>query len=375
MKEDPKDTYRADRDFFVLVIQSRVIAAAMKVLGIKDKDSSPTECPMPDGIANASKDQKLHYLHMVAAKIIDELVLQKCSGIDICDQLMQMQEQEDRSEQGKTSDGRYPCRVEGCKATFKYDGVSRRKHEQSHSCSTTSDGTLDRHHNSSANKKETVNRDDIYSYNCALLEEGLFFLNFLDAISEGDGNRIIRQYKFLILNFRADGQQSNKYALECLYQSFLVNALLSPRDAERFTWNRMANTFGGIGQNIPLDLDMEHSNRFLKQAIKNLGPNVTEKAVQRICHAEKDTRKLLKKLDDSLQRVPDSGRHTHSATEKDLDLITRAVDTDIFTRCNSRPYNHFKEFERDHLKDLDMSGMYKWINTHKKNVALGIKAR
>ena len=51
---------------------------------------------MPDGIANASKDQKLHYLHMVAAKIIDELVLQKCSGIDICDQLMQMQEQEDK---------------------------------------------------------------------------------------------------------------------------------------------------------------------------------------------------------------------------------------------------------------------------------------
>jgi hypothetical protein len=210
---------------------------------------------------------------------------------------------------------------------------------------------------------------------CTAGQEGLFFLNFLDAISEGDGNRIIRQYKFLILNFRADGQQSNKYALECLYQSFLVNALLSPRDAERFTWNRMANTFGGIGQNIPLDLDMEHSNRFLKQAIKNLGPNVTEKAVQRISHAEKDTRKLLKKLDDSLQRVPDSGRHTHSATEKDLDvLITRAVDTDIFTRCNSRPYNHFKEFERDHLKDLDMSGMYKWINTHKKNVALGIKA-
>ncbi len=46
MKEDPKDAYRADRDFFVLVIQSRVIAVAMKVLGIKDKDSSPTECPM-----------------------------------------------------------------------------------------------------------------------------------------------------------------------------------------------------------------------------------------------------------------------------------------------------------------------------------------
>lgn len=348
----------------------------MTVLGINDKCSSPTENPMPEDIANASKERKLHYLHKAAAKIIDELVLEESTGINvICNQIILTQEQEDRTnQQPQTSDGRYPCRIEGCKATFKYDGNSRRKHEQSHSCHTPSENSNLPLNSSS--KKETKNRDDIYSYNCALLEDGLFFLNFLDAIAEGDGNRIIRQYKFLLLSFRADGQQSKKYALECLYQSFLVNALLCPRDVERFTWNRTVNTFGGIGRNVPLDLDMEHSNRFIKQAIKNLGPNVTEKAVERICHAERDMRKLMKRLDDSLQRVTDSGRHTRSDTERDLDtLITRAVITDIYTRNDSRPYSNFKEFERDHLKDLDMSSMYKWINGHKKNVVLGIKAR
>ena len=33
------------------------------------------------------------------------------------------------------------------------------------------------------------------------------------------------------------------------------------------------------GGNIPLDKDMEHSNNFVKQGIRNLGPNLTESAI------------------------------------------------------------------------------------------------
>jgi len=204
----------------------------------------------------------------------------------------------------------------------------------------------------------------------------LYFMNFLDAISEGDGVRLLRQYKFLLLSFRADGRESTKYALETLYQLFLTNSLLSPRDAERFTWNRSVNTFGGMGKNIPLDLDMEHSNRFIKQAIKNLGPNITEKAVSRICQSEKDVRVLLAKVDDCLQRNPGSGKHTKSSTEQDLEeLVKRGVSTDIYTRHDYRQYRHFVDFQRDHLKNLELSSLYKWINQHKRNVDLGIRAR
>ena len=84
------------------------------------------------------------------------------------------------------------------------------------------------------------------------------------------------------MSFKADGQQRAKYGLECLYQLFLVNALLSARDVERFIWNRSVNTFGEIGRNFALDIDMEHSNRFVKQAIKKIGPNLTKKAVSQI---------------------------------------------------------------------------------------------
>ena len=92
------------------------------------------------------------------------------------------------------------------------------------------------------------NEDDIYIYNCALLEDGLFFMIFVDAIEEGDGARAVRQNKFLLLFCKADGQHSIKFALECLYQAFLTESLLSPQESGRFTWNRCVSTSGGVGK-------------------------------------------------------------------------------------------------------------------------------
>lgn len=64
----------------------------------------------------------------------------------------------------------------------------------------------------------------MHSYNCALLADGLFFANFLDATKEGYGMGLMRQYKYMMLYCKADGQASNKYALECLYiNPFLYN--------------------------------------------------------------------------------------------------------------------------------------------------------
>ena len=120
----------------------------------------------------------------------------------------------------------------------------------------------------------------MFNYNAALLSEGLFFLNFLDSVSEGDGGRIIRQYKYLMLLCRADEPHSTKYALESLYQLFLANSL-SEKEAEIFVWNRTLNNHSGLGNNIPHDLEVEHSNHFNKQGFGNLGVNLTEKAVKK----------------------------------------------------------------------------------------------
>ena len=205
---------------------------------------------------------------------------------------------------------------------------------------------------------------------------GLFFLNFLDAVSEGDGFRLITQWKYTMLYCRDDGHHSGKYALECLYKAFCVNALLSPRDCERFIWNRSVNNKGGRGKKIPLDLEVEHSNLFNIAAIRNLWANVTEKAVQRISFSEGGTANMRASVAESLNRLIGSGRQTSSSTERDLgELIKRAVLTQVFTEVPNRQYQHFKGFERDPFKNLNMSALFYWINQHKKNVLRGNKAR
>lgn len=63
--------------------------------------------------------------------------------------------------------------------------------------------------------------DDMLAYQKALMEYGLLLLNFKDAISEGDGERNLRCWKFFLLHLRND-KRSTKYALEALYMMFQV---------------------------------------------------------------------------------------------------------------------------------------------------------
>jgi hypothetical protein len=47
-------------------------------------------------------------------------------------------------------------------------------------------------------------------------------------------------------------------------------------------WSRFINTHAKIGKNIPADQHMEHLNKVVKQAIKNLGVNKTEVGLTRV---------------------------------------------------------------------------------------------
>ena len=96
-----------------------------------------------------------------------------------------------------------------------------------------------------------------------MLDNGLLYMNFVDALSEGDGNRIIRSWKFMLLHFYA-AKKKTKYSIEALYLLLQQYCLLSPRDAYIQRWNRSTNNKGGAANNVPLDLDLKHNNHYLK---------------------------------------------------------------------------------------------------------------
>ena len=377
---DTHSSYRANQDFFSVVFTSRVIVAAMKVLGFENKAGAPSNHSLPTNLNSMKKAEKLDCLLEMSAKVVDEFVFQHASNVnDLVNRVVTQQERDEvLNHQQLTPDGRFPCRFPGCERSFKYNGKSRRAHELAHDPPVQVEDEVNDFTSSTPNppQGESKPEDDVFNYNCALLTDGFLFFNFLDAIKEGDGSRIMRQYKYIMLYCKSDGTHSTKYALECLYQFFLVHSILSQRDSERFTWNRSVNNAGKIGTNIPLDEATEHSNNFIKQGIRNLGPNVTEKAVSRLSFSETSTTTVLSNLDESIKRMLRSGKHVEGSATRDLqELIKRAVDFDVFTQIQGRSYKHFKDFQSNRLESVDASSLYQWINKHKKNITWGIRAR
>ena len=131
----------------------------------------------------------------------------------LLEQILRAQETQDALDlQTRTADGRFPCRFPGCSFSFKFDGVSHRRHEASHN-PPSNDASCEEMTSTSEDpcQSEVSLKDDVYNYNCALLADGLFFLNFLDAVSEGDGFRLITQYKFC--RFVSTDKFTDKFSL------------------------------------------------------------------------------------------------------------------------------------------------------------------
>ena len=101
--------------------------------------------------------------------------------------------------------------------------------------------------------------DQVRAYAREVLSLGLMFLEFCDAVWEGDGLRNLRCWKFFLLLFKASHRTN--YALEAF----------TPRMKNQLLWSRTVNTSGRPGHNIPCDLHMEHINRECKNAMVCLG--------------------------------------------------------------------------------------------------------
>ena len=121
--------------------------------------------------------------------------------------------------------------------------------------------------------------DGVFNYASAVLNDGLLFMELRDAIREGDGPRIIRCWKFMLLYWKHAGH--TKYAYEVIELISSIEAASSPRIAHELVWCRVVNTRGGAGNNIPVDLYLEHLNRTLKDYVRSIGANVTANTVVR----------------------------------------------------------------------------------------------
>lgn len=257
------------------------------------------------------------------------------------------------------------CDYPGCKNTFK-NTSQRTKHFKLKHKTDIIDNV-----GKKGKKKQSscVDSDGIFSYHSRFLKYALLGRNFQDAISEGDGKRICRLWKFKLLNFRKAGR--TKYSLEALKLQLDLQAVLLPADAHRLMWNRTVNTVGGPGQNIALDLNCEHYVRFTKDLISHLGANVKFDIAQDMSRTVGVQKELMESFDKDCLIKAGSGRHTAVNRENDImSMVDVLHQQKVFHKQPARgPYHHFRQQHVNALHRLDADELEKWIRKHKRIIA------
>ena len=175
-----------------------------------------------------------------------------------------------------------------------------------------------------------------------LLGIGAFYLEYQEAIREGDGKRVLRCWQYLLPIFRYTGRRNYcGEALRLLHQYYYA---LPPRLAEQLIWSRFANTHGIRGKNIPLDFHQEHLNRLCKTAIKSLGPNRTDEAVLRCGKALGTISGVLRQFDQDNNISSPTGAHRRPSYGKDLNIMISALQkANVLVETPRRQHNSFTE--------------------------------
>ena len=296
-------------------IEARVIAAALDSMKISSLDDTPPQDILPPSLVHATAKAQQKFLKDLAFKVVDTYIVNETN----INSLMEKLQKERRVDSSVLANGRFGCRFPGCTKSFAFDGKRRITHEKTH-------GLHSQHTASLIPSTVAKVKDDVRNYQLALLEYGMLFLNFSDAISEADGQRILRCWKFFLMFLKVDGAHSREYALEGLHLISQVYAILSPKDAHRLIWNRSVKAKYGMGGNIPLDLALEHYNRVLKEVIKKMDPNASNKiAISRFCKSISINKQLMDNFDLDCKVLKQSGLHIQKKCVGDLHNIVKEL--------------------------------------------------
>ncbi|XP_063076085.1 uncharacterized protein LOC134466120 [Engraulis encrasicolus] len=278
-KQGPKAAYNAYKHFVITDTTALLLTAAMEHFGLKDIEEIP-ESFVPEDIASGSTDTRRTWLHAKSAEVVDKYILLG----DAVEAMTGLGEADVTSTQAT----QYPCRAPGCQQVYTYP-KSRDNHELKKHNLHVSPETL---------PGTSLNKDHKQEHTLARLSFSFLLWDMLDAVKEGDGERLMRLYKVALLFYKAHAH--SHYAYSTLLLTLQVNACLTPRMSHSVTWNRFWSTRGGNGGNIPLDLHLEHLNNFLKSFLKGQGPNLSEASASRVSKAIGVLKEIMDKVDSEL---------------------------------------------------------------------------
>ena len=199
-------------------------------------------------------------------------------------------------------------------------------------------------------------------YGKKMLSLGCFYLELSDAIKEGDGERVLRCWRYLLPIFKSSGRKN--YSVEALNMLCQYQYDFSPRLAQELIWSRFISTHSSPGRNIPEDLHQEHLNRLVKESIRGQGANKTEAAITRVGKALGTLFPVIQRFDEENGVHKPSGAHKPPSVSKDRDLIIKhLLKCDVFSTHNNRSHPTFAE-PKDFLNSINHDTILAWITSH-----------
>ena len=355
---DTLDNYDAVKEFFKVENEAMMVAATMKYFRMSTVDSLPTENKIPRNLQHSSNEEKRKWLHGHISRMLDEYVMDGVSDIKRA-----------RDEMGHVGIRPVlPCRFSGCTRTFVYAKCRVNHEKKIHDLEVTEEKRDETSDETKESELSESKEDNVFNYGCLHLSLGLLLHNADDSVKEGDGERLMRVWKFLTFVFRSHGK--HKYALAGLHLMASRLALLTPRQAHRLTWNRFANKQGGVGKCISRDLRVEQINHVSKQAIRGIGvPNVTPASIQSTTQSTGSLEKLLVTSSKDLGMTTQSTHHTNKTRQAVFTSILNQLNTKakMFDFVPGRKFESFPKVTRSIYSSLDKKKLHRWISKHKKS--------
>lgn len=184
--------------------------------------------------------------------------------------------------------------------------------------------------------------DRIYLYATEVLTLTLFWHGFHDATCEGDGERLLIYWKFLLIIFKASRRYN--YAKEAVNLLLSHRFFFSERKVLQLLWSRTVNTKGRQGCNIPCDLHMEHLNRRLKTILCSKGSNITPSSIIKAGKSVYLVHKLCQGFEEETTTTSTpSGRHSQPKFLKDFKSVLGELKNEqVFTPLSARVHNSFE---------------------------------
>ena len=198
----------------------------------------------------------------------------------------------------------------------------------------------------------------------------MVLLDCKDAVASGNGEHLATIQKQMLFYFSSVSGY-NAYAIEMLIFTIQNEVLLSSREAHQCKWAALANWNGGKDKNIEIDLLQENRNADLKELIRMMGANKTEKAIGRMSKAVGGVRKIVEVFDDQASIRRKSSAHSHRSSSRDENKISSDLHKlKPFSFTDGRSHASFVGIPSDPLEDLNEKAFCEWLKRHQRNIAL-----